>query len=316
MITTVTLNPAIDRTYFLDEWRLSQVNRVQRKNVMPGGKGINAAQIARVLGEQVTATGFLGAEAEPFFRQSLLAVGVIPDFVPVRGEIRQNITLIGPGIEQTAILEPGPEISHYELAALEEKVTSLAGQSLMVILSGSLPPGVPEGIYGRLIHMIREAGSDAILDTSGEPLRLGCEAGPILVKPKLAELEEAVGQPLETEQQWIDAGREVISWGAGMVLISLGMEESLLITSGEVLRIFCPKVQPVNTVGCGDALLAGVAVGLIRGMDLPDCVRWGMAAACVNSLCLGGGECDPRQVMKIYPNISVERIDGRRRKIR
>ena len=85
MITTVTLNPAIDRTYFLDEWRLSQVNRVQRKNVMPGGKGINAAQIARVLGEQVTATGFLGAEAEPFFRQSLLAVGVIPDFVPVRG---------------------------------------------------------------------------------------------------------------------------------------------------------------------------------------------------------------------------------------
>ena len=94
-----------------------------------------------------------------------------------------------------------------------------------------------------------------------------------------------MGQPLETEQQWIDAGREVISWGAGMVLISLGMEESLLITSGEVLRIFCPKVQPVNTVGCGDALLAGVAGGVIRGLGLPDCVRG--AAACVNSCVLG-----------------------------
>lgn len=316
MITTVTLNPAMDRTYFLEDWRLRQINRVQRKTVQPGGKGINAAQIARLLGEQVTATGFLGAEAEPFFRRTLLGVGVVPDFVPVRGEIRQNLTLLGSGIEQTAILEPGPEISHYELATLEEKVTLLAGQSLMVILSGSLPPGVPTDVYERLIHKIREVGSDAILDTSGEPLRLGCQAGPILVKPKLTELEEVLGESLTSEEQWIEAGREVIKWGAGMVLISLEMEGSLLVTSGEALRIFCPQVQSVNTVGWGDSLVAGVAVGLIRGMDLPDCVRLGTAAASVNAQCLGGGECDPRQVMKIYPDIGVEQLSGRRKKIR
>lgn len=309
MLTTVTLNPAVDRTYFLDEWEMGQVNRVRRKLVLPGGKGINVAQVARILGEQVTATGFLGAEAEHFFRQSLSAVGVIPDFVPVRGEIRQNITLLGAGVPlQTEILEPGPEISHYEMAALEEKVSELARDSIVVVLSGSIPPGVDPGVYVRLIQRIKEAGADPILDASGEALRLGCHGGPILVKPNRRELESTVGRALKGEADLISAGRELLDWGAGMALISLGREGSLLVTSGEVLRVHCPEVQPVNTVGCGDSLMAGVAVGLTRGMDLPDCLRWGTAAAAVNARCLGGGECDPMQVTRLCSGIRVERI--------
>lgn len=308
MLTTVTLNPAVDRTYFIDDWEMGRVNRVRRKLVLPGGKGINVAQVARILGEQVTATGFLGTEVEDFFRHSLSAVGVIPDFVPVRGEIRQNITLLGAGIPvQTEILEPGPEISHYELAALEEKVTELAQDSIVMVLSGSVPPGVDPGVYARLIRRAKEAGADAILDAAGEALRLGCHGGPILVKPNRRELEATVGRPLKEEKDLIEAGRELLSWGAGMALISLGRDGSLLITSGEVLKVHCPEVQPINTVGCGDSLVAGVAVGLTRGMDLPDCLRWGTAAAAVNARCLGGGECDPMQVMRLCSGIHVER---------
>jgi tagatose 6-phosphate kinase len=311
LLTTVTLNPAVDRTYFLDDWRRGQVNRVRRKTVQPGGKGINVAQVARILGEQVSATGFLGAETEDFFRRSLLSVGVIPDFVPIRGEIRQNITLLGPHSEaQTEILEPGPEVSHSEVAVLEEKVAELARESMIVVISGSIPPGVDSGVYDRLIRRIREAGADAILDSVGEPFRLGCEGGPILVKPNRRELEVSVGRTLQTDADLIAAGRELLHWGAGMALISLGSEGSMLVTHGEVLRVYCPEVQPVNTVGCGDSLVAGVAVGLARGMDLPDCLRWGTAAASVNARCLGGGECDPMQVTRICHMIKVERIQA------
>lgn len=314
VLTTVTLNPAVDRTYFLEEWRPGRVNRVQRKTVLPGGKGINVAQVARILGDQVTATGFLSAESEEFFRRSLLAVGVNPEFVPIRGEIRQNITLLGPHEEaQSEILEPGPEVSHLELAALEEKIGELAKQSMIVVLSGSVPPGVDVNVYERLILRVKEAGADAILDSTGVPFRLGCQSGPILVKPNRRELEELMGRPLQTEAELIVAGRELLSWGAGMALISLGSQGSMLVTHGEVLRVHCPEVNPVNTVGCGDSLVAGVAVGLGRGMDLPDCLRWGAAAASVNARCLGGGECDSMQVTRLCPVIKVEKISPQRK---
>src|SRR5580704_5113272 len=185
-ILVVTLNPAVDVTYYLASVDWAGVNRPADVRSRPGGKGLNVAFTLRALGAAARVVGLAGGAAGAAVRDGAAAGGVPATFTPVGGETRRSFTVVDGGRGQAAVFnEPGPEVSAEEFAAfLAAYLTELATASV-VVLTGSLPPGLGPGSYAELIATARRAGVPAVLDTGGEALRLGAAAGPEIIKPNL-----------------------------------------------------------------------------------------------------------------------------------
>ncbi|GAA4246113.1 1-phosphofructokinase family hexose kinase [Dactylosporangium darangshiense] len=189
MILTVTLNPALDLTYAVDELRPHATHRVRAVHERPGGKGLNVASVLHAQGEPVLATGLLGGSVGAAVRALVDAAGLPSAFVPIAGETRRTVT-IAHGGDATGLWEPGPFVTAAEWSAFLACYGSLLSQVSVVTLSGSLPRGVPADAYAALIRSARARGVPCVLDASGEALRLGLAAGPDLIKPNAAELAE------------------------------------------------------------------------------------------------------------------------------
>jgi tagatose 6-phosphate kinase len=311
MITTVTLNAAIDKTYYLSRFPLGQVSRVQQMFAEPGGKGINVARVIHLLGQPVTATGFLGGSNGGWIRKGLDQQGIHHDFVSVDGESRLCLNMIDESTgESTEVLEPGPTISEKVMDELAETVTRLAGKSEIVCFSGSLPGGVPNDYYAQLITIVKQAGALAFLDTSGAALHAGIQASPYFVKPNEDEIAQLFGasdvESLSLRQQLNslnDRGIEVIS-------VSLGSEGSYTSHAGEGegYRVKAPLLQVVNTVGCGDAFVAGMAVAVARKLPMEKCLAYATAVGSANALTPKAGYVLPQDVNKLLSKVIVERL--------
>ncbi|WP_432987581.1 1-phosphofructokinase family hexose kinase [Dactylosporangium sp. CA-233914] len=192
MILTVTLNPALDLTYAVDELRPHTTHRVRTVHERPGGKGLNVASVLHMLGEPVHATGLLGGATGARVRDLLAATGLPATFSPTAGETRRTVTITD-GTDATGLWEPGPAATEPEWQDFLRLYRELLAGTTVVALSGSLPRGLPPDAYAVLIHSAREYGARTVLDTSGEPLRLGLTAGPDLAKPNAEELAALVG---------------------------------------------------------------------------------------------------------------------------
>ncbi|MGE5482519.1 MAG: 1-phosphofructokinase family hexose kinase, partial [Bacteroidota bacterium] len=267
MITTVTLNAAIDKTYTVPGLTLGRPQRVQQVLCRPGGKGINVARVAAALGAEVVATGFIGGGAGRWIREELTRLGLANEFVSVEGESRTTLALVDPVQGSlTELREPGPEISPGEARLMVETVRNLAGRSRVVVLSGSLPGGVPGNFYRELVGVVKEAGALALLDTSGPALVQGLEAHPFMIKPNEEELRDLGNEPVPGVPEGADPVRAVQSarrWverGISLVVVSLGAAGLVAATRQGAWAVRPPSVAAVNTVGCGDALVAGCTV--------------------------------------------------------
>lgn len=268
MILTITLNAALDVTYRVDGLRPGATHRVRDVRVRPGGKGVNVAAVLEQLGEPVTATGFAGPE-----------LGArLPGFVPIAAESRRTVTVVSGG-EATLFNEPGPLISPGEWDALLGEFDRLAAGARVVVLSGSLPPGLPDNTYARLIE---RSPAPVVLDTDGEPLRHGIAAGPALVKPNVDELARLLGRKPDLPADCLTLGVPVAA--------TLGAHGAVLATPDGVWRARPPGAMAGNPTGAGDAFTAAVARGLAQGSDWPvvlaDAVA--LSAAAVLSPVAGG----------------------------
>ena len=184
MILTVTLNAAIDRTVAVPNFRLGHRHRAVESRTFAGGKGVNVARALKLLGRPVIATGLAGAATGSRILESLVEESILHDFTRIEGESRTNLAVIDPTSgEQTEINERGPEVRAEEVDWFIEKLLYLAQGASLCVLAGSLPPGVDPAIYARLIGELRQLGVSAILDTDGEPMRLGLRAEPAVVAP-------------------------------------------------------------------------------------------------------------------------------------
>lgn len=307
MILCVNLNAAVDRTLVVEGFEVGQVRRVREVRSVPGGKGSNVAKIVALLGRPVTVTGFAGGATGRSIEWGLAERGVKPAFIQVGGESRICYNILDPvGGTQTELLEPGVPVTVQQWDAFRTRFRQLAGQARVVTLSGSLPGGLEPGAYNDLISVAREAGARVILDSSGEPLRQGLQAGPYMVKPNQDELEALLGVPEKTPPACVQAANELQNYGIQLVVISLGEHGSVVVAGGRAWQVVPPVVEAVNTVGCGDALVAGFAIGLAEGMSLEDTMRLATAAAAAKAESLVPGECDPAEVERLVPLVQIQ----------
>lgn len=275
MIVTVTPNPSIDRTIRIDRLERGKVIRARAATSEAAGKGLNVSLALATEGIDTSAVLPLAAESATVYLR-LLADAVPITAVPVRGATRVNVSLVEPDGTVTKVNETGPQLEPDDVDAIIAAASAAAGPG-WIVGCGSLPPGAPVDFYARLVAL-GSAERRIAVDTSGDALGAAVCAGAALVKPNTAELEELVGRPLSTIGEVIEAAREVVQRGCGSVLVSLGPDGALVVDAHTASHGEASVEDVVNTVGAGDALLAGfLAAG--GGSDaLGAAVAWSVAA--------------------------------------
>jgi 6-phosphofructokinase 2 len=308
MIYTVTLNPALDRAIEVEELRTDDANRIESENSYAGGKGIDASRVIQVLGGQSVALGFIGGFNGMELEQRMLRQRVLCDFVHTRGDTRTNILIyVRSSGSYTTLNAKGPEVNEVEVKELFDKIQALTDVSYM-IMSGSIPLGVSEDIYRKIIKVAREKGAFVALDADGESLRQGIEGGPSIIKPNMHELGRLLDRKITDVEGALAAADELKKKEIDMILISMGAKGALLVSDSARLLAVPPQVKVGSTVGAGDSLLAAFILGHFQGRRLSECLRFGVAAGAASSMTPGTQLCTREDVEALMPNVVVKEI--------
>jgi len=299
MIYTLTLNPALDRELTVPAIEYDAVLRATQSQIDFGGKGFNVSRQLKNLGVTSTAVGFLGGRTGEMLQDGLRAQGIETDFIWLNdGETRTNISIVTPGGEHyIKVNEKGPLVSKQQQAEMISKVKWLAKPGDWWVLSGSLPPGLPDSFLAQLIALLNNGGAQVLLDTTGAPLHLGCQAGPFLVKPNAHEAQELTGLTVGSFAEAQRAAAEICRIGAQNVLLSLGRSGALLQTQSQTWLARCPSIEEKNPIGAGDAMLGGMLWALTNHLALQEAFAWG-AACGTAAASLHGTGMGPRQLVE------------------
>ena len=279
-ILTVTLNPAVDLFTEVHEVTAVHKLRCEAAQTHPGGGGINVARVLQRLGCDAFALFPCGAATGQRLMQMLEAEQVPCHAVPIASETRESFTVheTRSGHDYRFVL-PGPTLTPSEWEACLRYTADLTPPPQWLVLSGSLPPGVPANLMNRFAKLARERGMRMVLDASGPALAAGLAEGVYLVKPSLRELREQTGESLATEADWLRAARALVHRGrAQIVALSLGEQGALLVSKDQALRAPALSVPVASTIGAGDSFLAGLVWALSQGSDLANALRRAMAA--------------------------------------
>lgn len=309
LITTVTLNAAIDKTYVLDAFPLGKVSRVSEMISVPGGKGINVARVVSQLGGLVKATGFVGGSNGDYIVKELVKSGIDNDFVQVEGESRLCLNMIDKTAgTSTELLEPGPVITERQIEAMKQKVMQLAAGSSIVAFSGSLPKGAPSALYAELVAAAKSQGAKAFLDTSGEALVEGVKAKPYFIKPNEDEIDKLLGRKPEGEADLHAGIRQLMEGGVECVVVTLGASGSIAGYGGRLYRIRAPRIEAINPVGSGDSFVAGMAFAVAAGEPVEQALRLATASGTANALNAQAGDVRLEDVRRLLAEVHIEPI--------
>ena len=309
MILTVTLNAAIDKAYRVDELKPGVVMRVRECKCTAGGKGLNVTKVAKIIGADVLATGFVGGHAGAFVQEQLEQKGISNDFVRVNGETRSCINIIDEKTGmQTEFLEPGFSVTPEDISVFLHKFDNLLDRADVVTLSGSVPTGCGDAIYADLIERVNAKGKETILDSSGVLLAQGIKAKPTMIKPNRDEIAAYSWSMARDHCEIIDCASKLHYSGIAYVLISLGRNGALLVCDEGVFQGSTPDVPVVNTVGCGDAMVAASAVGFERGYGAAELLRFALAVATANALTMETGLYHPEDLHRLLEQCRVDEI--------
>jgi 1-phosphofructokinase/tagatose 6-phosphate kinase len=313
VILTVTLNAALDRTVAVPNFRLGRRHRAVESRTVPGGKGINIARALSLLGRPVVAAGFAGGPTGARVLGQLREESVLTDFTEIAAETRINMAVIDPtSAEQTEINERGPAVSPEEVKKLFERISYLAGGVRLCVLAGTLPPGAGDDLYARLVKDLRERGIPVVLDAEGEAMLAGLRAGVSVVTPNEREAEELVGQEFADRGDLAQGLAELVRLGAGEAVIT--RPEGCVAAIDEegdrrFLEVQTAPLDPVSTVGSGDAFLAGYAAARYDGRSSAECLSYGVACGAESTQHFGAGIVDRRQVERILPSVEVSDLE-------
>lgn len=314
MILTVTLNVALDRTVAVPRIRLGNRHRAVEARRAPGGKGVNVARALKHLGEPVIATGLAGGATGTRIRELLGAEEVLHDLIEVRGDSRTNISIVDPTSgEHTEINERGPEVSGEEIERFSERLTYLARGADFCVIAGSLPPGAPNDLYARLIGDLSAIGVPVLLDTDGEPMRAGLRAQPAVVAPNILEAEEAVGYEFGEPEDLQNGLGSLLEMGAEEAIVTTGNGCVAIVTDGPDSRrayeATIDPLDPVASVGSGDAFLAGLASSRRAGRNPAQMLAFAVACGAESTQHLGAGSLDPSEVARMVDRVTVRELD-------
>ena len=292
MILSVTLNPCIDQTLFIDGLAPHDTNRITRAETDAGGKGVNLSRVAVELGGESLATGFLGGGPGAYVKKVLDLQGVRHDFVEIEGDTRTNFSVEdGGGEPATTFNAKGPSITPEEWEALMHKVREHAKSAGWVALGGSIPQGVPVEAYKLLGIAAKAAGARLALDSDGEAMRRGLEAKPHFIKPNGPEAGRLLGRNVETVEEAVFAAEELRQYleQDGICVVSLGADGAVMACPDGTFIGRPIAVEASSTIGSGDSLVGGMLQALEEGADLSTALRAGMAAGAATAT-TGGAE--------------------------
>lgn len=280
MIITVCMNPAIDKTIEIERLVPGGLNRIQKVEQDAGGKGINVSKTIHELGGKSIATGFLGGNAGKII-ESVLKENEIPcDFVYVEGETRTNTKVLEKAGDVTELNEPGAVISEEKLQELLDKLEGYAKEDTLFVLSGSIPKGVDNEIYGKITALVHKKGAKVLLDADGELFRKSLPYGPDMIKPNREELSEYAGlETPATKEELKKLAGNFLQQGIETVAISMGKSGAMFLWNGYCAECPALSVKAHSTVGAGDAMVAALAFAWENKLDRKETIRLCMAAS-------------------------------------
>jgi tagatose 6-phosphate kinase len=311
MILAVTMNPSVDISYPIHAFKLDAVNRVETVRKTAGGKGLNVARVIAQMDEKVLATGVLGGTIGDYIVQELSKSDIPNNFLKIEKESRNCIAILHEG-KQTEILESGPTLTKVEGANFLVKFEDLLFGSSLVTISGSLPKGMPTDFYLQMIKISQKKGIPVILDSSGEPLReaLVHREKPFAIKPNITELSQLLGMEVDDR---ICSMKQVLDheWFKGIdwIVVSMGGNGAFVRHRTVDYRVTLPKIEVVNPVGSGDAVVAGLAVALNRNQSVEVVLKTAMTTGLLNTMEAGTGSINLAKFDEYFNLVKVETID-------
>lgn len=311
MIITVTLNAAIDNTLAVPHFRLGSRHRAVEKNAAAGGKGINVARALKCLGQPVISTGFAGGATGTRIIEYLTAESVLNDFVRIGDESRTSTVVIDPTTgEQTEINEHGPVVTEAERDLFREKLLYLARGADICVFAGSVPRGIPSDFYAEMIAELRKQNVTTMLDAEGDVMSLALRAEPDLVSPNVIEAEEIVGREFGDAEDLAAAPAELCAMGARNAIVTdeNGCWAVFGGDSDVTMHVRAPVLEPITTVGSGDALLAGFVTARYIGLDDDAALRYAVACGAESTQHFGAGTLEPAAVDQLLDKVEVTAV--------
>ena len=309
MIYTVTLNPAVDKTVYVDNFAIDAVNRATSVRQDAGGKGINVSKTIKALGGESTAVAFLGGPSGAFIASALDEAGIAVRSFEVPGTTRTNTKVVDlVSHTYTDINEPGAPVTK---ALLDDALAILAlgiNPGDIVVLSGSLPAGADANTYARWTRACRKAGARVFLDADGEALIEGIAARPALIKPNEVELGRMLGRDLTEDADIVAAARELVEQGISQVMVSMGGAGAIFVTERGAWRLHQPTVDVVSTVGAGDSVVAALAYAAEQELPLDQTARLCMATGAATVMRPGTEPARRDDIDRLIDQVSIEAL--------
>lgn len=319
MILCISLNPAVDKMVKLNTINIGKVNRGSLESVHAGGKAINVAYDLKIQGEDVLINGFVGGQTGNFIIEELKKRGLNFEFVRLATETRTSMNYIDANGNVTEILEGGHLVDALSEEKFLQHFTKRVEKADMVVLSGSLPIGLSDDMYGVLTDIANKAGVPVCLDTSKGALEKGIEKAPFLIKPNIAEMENLTNHKYDISS--LDEGfeeffksssfknvlledlKEIRKKGVMIICLSMGEKGALFYVKDEIIVCKAPSVKVVNTVGSGDSLLAAFIHSLMKEASVLEACIYATAVASAHVTTMNVGDLDPVLVAELTKEV-------------
>ena len=307
MILTVTINPSVDRNIEVDRLVFEDRAYILSRSDSAGGRGMNASRVLHSFGTKTLAIVTSGGMNGPRLQKLAAKAGFPVKVVPIHNEIRVNLTITDKQGLALRLNERGPKITPEELARVEKSVAHRLDSASWLMLCGSIPPGVSSDFYTKLIRMARERKVKTMLDTDGDALLHGIEAGPTIVSPNQPEAERLLNRALITRAQFLEAATRIKAMGAQAVMLSLGGRGVVAVNEHQLLEVIPPRTDAVSPLGAGDALAAAYVWAATKKKDFAECVRWAVAAGTASAMQPGLIFANLEQTKEVYKTVEIRK---------
>ncbi len=310
MIVTLTMNPAIDKSSTFAKLAPGKKLRCAALVAEAGGGGINVSKAIKELGGESLALFPAGGLNGELLKQLLTASGINYSGVPVAAATRENFNLTELSTNlQYRFIMPGGTLTNDDVERCLTAIADIDPPPAVLVASGSLPPGVPEGFFARLAGKCRKKGINYVLDTSGKPLELAVKEGVYLFKPSLSELSSLSGKELAEPEEIMTAARQIVEKGqCQVIVVSLGAAGALLLTKDLYEIIPAPVVKTLSTVGAGDSMIGGIIWALEQGKTITDAARFGVACGSAATMNTGSRLFQLQDAFKLYDWLAKQQI--------
>lgn len=308
MITTVTLNPMLDKTIRVRALERGRIERASAMEMVAGGKGVNVSRQLHRLGIETTATGFLGGEVGKIVAGLIRSEGYNEEFVWTAGSTREGLTFLEEDGTSTSVFEPSSGIAVDEAAQLKQKVAGLRAKSSWVVCSGSSPARSADELFREIIRDIRPIGVSTVLDSYGPAFARALEAVPTMVKPNKPELEQSLKTSLSTEGEIRRALGTMLKSGVRYCVLTDGSHPVFAASDEGEWKLTPPALNAVNPTGSGDSMVAGILYGFMKNWNFERCLRFGAAAGAANAAVWAVAASSYDSIMKYEPTIQVQKL--------